>query len=76
MVWDKAMAWHLIEYRKEHPGDTVVVLAGVGHAWKRGIPEQVTRLAKIDSLSVLPVVPDQVEPDSVTERDADYVLLQ
>ncbi len=76
MVWDKAMAWHLIEYRKKHPGDTVVVLAGIGHAWKRGIPEQVARMSKIAFRSVLPVIPTQVDPDTVTEQDADYVLFQ
>jgi uncharacterized iron-regulated protein len=76
MVWDKSMAWHLIEYLKKHPGKTVIVLAGVGHAWKRGIPEQVSRLSKFTSTVILPLIPDQVEPDSVTPEDADFVVIR
>jgi uncharacterized iron-regulated protein len=75
MVWDKSMAWHLIEYLKKHPRKTVIVLAGVGHAWKRGIPEQVSRLSKYTSTVILPLIPDQVEPGSVTRQDADFVVL-
>lgn len=76
MVWDKSMAWKLIEYRKKHPGETMIVLSGVGHAWKRGIPEQVAEQASFTYKVVLPVIPGQIEPGSVSLRDADYVLLQ
>ncbi len=74
MVWDKSMAWHLIEYRKKHPGTTVIVLAGVGHAWKRGIPEQIARESTFTYKVIMPLVPDQIEQDSVTIQDADYVV--
>jgi uncharacterized iron-regulated protein len=77
MVWDKSMAWHLTEYLKENPDKTVIVLAGVGHAWKRGIPEQVSRLSnRYTSTVILPFIPDQVEPGNVTLQDADYVVLR
>ncbi len=76
MVWDKSMAWKLIEYRKKHPGRTMIVLSGVGHAWKRGIPEQVARQSSITYKVVLPVVPGQIERGSVSLHDADYVVLQ
>ena len=76
MVWDKTMAWRLVEYLNKHPGKTVIVLAGVGHAWKRGIPEQVAKLSKYKTSVIVPVIPDQVEPDSVTIHDADYVVLR
>ncbi|HUI46177.1 MAG TPA: ChaN family lipoprotein [Nitrospirota bacterium] len=75
MVWDKSMAANLIDYRKLHPSQTVVVLAGVGHAWKRGIPEQLTRDSKYTVKTALPLVPGQIEKDAVTVHDADYVLL-
>jgi uncharacterized iron-regulated protein len=75
MVWDKSMAWHLIAYRNKNPGRTVVVLAGVGHAWKRGIPEQVEMESKFTCRVILPLVPDQIEKETVTTRDADYLLL-
>ena len=75
MVWDKSMAWHLIDYRKNNPGKSVVVLAGVGHAWRRGIPEQVDMETKLTSRVILPLIPDQIERKSVTIKDADYVVL-
>jgi uncharacterized iron-regulated protein len=76
MVWDKSMAWKLIEYRKMHPGKTSIVLSGVGHAWKRGIPEQVAGQSSFTYKVVIPVIPGQIEPGSVSLRDADYVMLQ
>jgi len=75
MVWDKSMAWHVVEYLKKNPGKTVVVLAGVGHAWKRGIPEQVAMESSYSYRVVLPIIPDQIEKTTVTTKDADYVLL-
>ena len=75
MVWDKSMAWHLIAYVKKKPGRTVVVLAGVGHAWKRGIPEQMGLDSNFTYRVVLPLIPDQIDRETVTVKDADYVLL-
>jgi uncharacterized iron-regulated protein len=75
MVWDKSMAANLIDYRKHHPTGTVVVLAGVGHAWKRGIPEQLARDSRYIVKTALPLVPGQIEKTTVTEHDADYVIL-
>jgi uncharacterized iron-regulated protein len=76
MVWDKAMAWRLVEFLKKDPGRTVVVLAGVGHAWKRGIPGHVARLSPFTSRVIIPFIPDEIGMDSVTTHDGDYVMLQ
>ncbi len=76
MVWDKSMARHLVEYLKKNHAGTVVVLAGVGHAWKRGIPDQVASESKFTFRVILPLIPDQIEKKTVTTRDADYVLLE
>jgi len=75
MVRDKSMAWHLIAYGKKNPKRTMVVLAGVGHAWKRGVAEQVALESKLTIRSILPYLPGQVDRQSVTIRDADYLLL-
>jgi uncharacterized iron-regulated protein len=75
MVWDKSMAWNLLAYRKKNPNRTIVVLAGVGHAWKRGIAEQVDLESKLTVRSILPYLPGQVDQKSVTTGDADYLLL-
>ncbi len=76
MVWDKSMAWHVIRYRKDHPDRKVVVLAGVGHAWKRGMPEQLALDSHLNYRVILPLIPGQIEKKTVTTRDADYVLLE
>lgn len=75
MVRDKSMAWHLLAYRNKNPKRTMVVLAGIGHAWKRGVAEQVNLEAKLSVRSILPYLPGQIDQKSVTTRDADYVLL-
>ncbi len=77
LMWDKAMAKHLLEFLKKHPDKTVVVLAGNGHAWSKGIPEQIrTSSEKIRYRVILPQVPGHIEPREFTEGDADYILLQ
>jgi len=76
MVWDKSMAWKLIENHKKYPSITTIVLSGVGHAWKRGIPEQVAQQSSFTYKVVLPLIPGQIERNSVSLHDADYVVLQ
>ena len=76
MIWDKSMAWHLLGYLRQNPGRSVVVLAGIGHAWKRGIPEQMTDAgAKLNYRVVLPYIPGQVDRHTITAGDADYLVL-
>jgi len=53
------------------------VITGNGHAWKRGIPEQVRSLSeKTPVRVVLPHIPGHIEPAAVSHADADYILLQ
>ena len=61
MVWDKSMAWHLAGYLKKNPGKRMIVLAGVGHAWKRGISEQLPAESKLTYRVVLPVIPNEAD---------------
>ena len=75
MVWDKAMAWHVVEFLKKNPLRTVIVLAGLGHSWKRGIPEQVKRLSTFSYAAILPEMSGEIGIDTVTTDDADYVIL-
>jgi uncharacterized iron-regulated protein len=76
MVWDKAMAWNLMEFLKGNPQRTVVVLAGTGHSWKRAIPGQVERLSGPPYRVILPEVPGLINPRTVHSHDADYILLE
>lgn len=75
MVWDTSMAWHIIEYHRKNPGRVIVVLAGTGHAWKRGIPEQVRRQSGLSFKVILPEIPSRVERGKITTADADYIFL-
>lgn len=76
LVWDKAMAKHLVDFRKRNPDLAVVVLAGGGHAWKRGIPSQVRQLApELSFRVIMPLIDGKIEEQTVTTVDADYVLL-
>ena len=75
MVWDAVMAKNLIEYLDRHPKRSVVVLAGSGHAWKFGIPEQIRRHLDIPMRVVLPEIPGRISLDTVTSREADYLLI-
>jgi uncharacterized iron-regulated protein len=74
MVWDKSMAANLIAFMKENPGKKAVVLAGVGHAWRRGLPEQLSLLSGYRTQVILPVLPDQADLKNVSVADADYVF--
>jgi hypothetical protein len=53
----------------------VVVLAGSGHAWKHGIPEQVQRRQESTYRVLLPAIPGRLEPDNVTSDETDYLMI-
>jgi uncharacterized iron-regulated protein len=73
MVWDNAMAHNAIEYLDANPGSRLVILAGSGHSWKRGIPAQVKRLSRYSSSVILPES-DRVDVDKIDTKDADYII--
>jgi uncharacterized iron-regulated protein len=75
LFWDTAMAWNAIRFLKEHPQFTMVVLAGNGHAWKRGIPAQVVSRSPLPSRVVLPEIPGRLDRQTVRLDDADYLWL-
>ena len=75
MVWDVVMAKNLIEYLDRHPERTLVVLAGSGHAWKFGVPEQIRRHLDVPMRVVLPEIPGRIGMDTVTPQEADYLLI-
>jgi uncharacterized iron-regulated protein len=77
MLWNKTMAWNLVGYLKAHPGSTIAVITGTGHALKRGIPQQVTVLSeKTRYRVILPEIPGYIEPNNITSADADYIVLK
>jgi len=75
LLWDKIMAKNISDYLAANPDKKLVVLAGTGHAWKHGIPEQLKNNGEIGWRVILPEVPGQIQKGSVTFKDADYMLL-
>jgi uncharacterized iron-regulated protein len=76
LVWDTAMAIYALEYLKDHPQHTVVVLCGMIHAWKKAAPEQATREnAEVEQAVIQPAVKGRWTPQSVSKEDSDYLIL-
>ncbi len=76
MIWDKVMAWRLLDYAGKNTGATVVVLAGNGHSWKRGIPGQVKKSSNLSYKVILTELPEHTRGEATTTADADYVYLE
>ena len=69
------MAIHALRYLESNPALAMVILAGTGHAWKKGIPEQLRQYSSLPYAVILPQVSDHIDRGSVTTGDADYVIL-
>ena len=77
LLWDKSMAWYLLDYLNRNPKRVVVVITGLRHAWKRGIPSQVRQFSPKTRYAVLlPEVPGTVRLGGITPADADYIGLE
>jgi uncharacterized iron-regulated protein len=72
MVWDTTMAFFLLEYLEKNPDHTIVVLAGGGHAWKPGIPEQLRRQSD-HLLKVILLETKLLNKNNASLEDADYL---
>jgi len=73
LVWDKVMAHHVVEYLKRNPGTTVVVLSGLVHSWKKGIPRQVARESDYAYKVILPLTDDTAR-ETMNPDYIDYFL--
>jgi uncharacterized iron-regulated protein len=76
MVWDAAMAIHVLEYLDKNPGSRMVILAGSAHARKQAIPRQIATMRPDVTVSViLPVTGERSGQEKLTVEDADYVVM-
>ncbi len=76
LLWDTAMAWHAVEYLKNHPDRTLVILTGNNHAWKPGIPRHIASFSNFKVRVILPEESGRAHHGGVTERDADYLWIE
>ncbi len=75
LLWDTAMAANLVRFLEANPDHSVVVVTGSGHAWRRGIPEQVSRIRPFSTRVVVPELPRRLERAWATAGEADYLWL-
>lgn len=74
MLWDASMAKNLADYLERNPRRTVVVLAGNGHSWKHGIPEQLGLIGSFSHRVLLPETHGRTDLQTIGFEDADYLL--
>jgi len=75
LVWDKVMAIHAQRYLESNPDRVMIILAGTGHAWKKGIPDQIRQRSSLPYAVILPEVSDAIEKTTISTKDADYLVL-
>jgi len=75
LLWDEFMARRVDDFLTGNPEASLVVLAGGGHSWKKGIPSRLTEVTEKDYRVILPESGRQVTRGSVTAAEADYLWL-
>ena len=75
LVWDNVMAMNTLNYLEKNPDTVVVVLTGTGHARKGAIPRQIRKRSDVPHAVILPEVRGIVDPDTLSDKDADYIIL-
>ena len=75
LVWDNVMAINTLNYLEKNPDTVVVVLTGTGHARKGAIPRQIRSRSDVSHTVILPEVKGMVDPENISSKDADYLIL-
>ena len=75
MVWDTAMAVNTLEYLKQEPNSVVVLLAGAGHVQKGAVPRQIRDRSDLPYAVILPKIDGIIDKETVSVKDADYIML-
>lgn len=72
LLRNKVMAYRVSDYLKRNSGTVLVVVTGVGHAMRRGIPEELAGMNQLKTRIVMPVLHD-LASESLQKSDADYI---
>lgn len=73
-VRNSGMAINMTRYARKNPGGTMVVLTGIWHAVKYGIPDQLQHLgSELSYTVILPETP-QMDKTSASTSEADYLV--
>jgi len=74
-LWNMYMASQVINHLKRHPQQTMVVIAGAGHALKGGMPAEIGHASRLSCKVILPEF-SELTRKSVTVDDADYLIIE
>ncbi len=82
-AWDDTMAWRVVEYQKQHPGSTLVIIVGEFHAqYGGGLPDRLKARGVEDILVISQVntkgltdeeIQKQIQPDPEYGPRADWI---
>jgi uncharacterized iron-regulated protein len=75
LLWNRSMARHIAAFLARQPAKNMVVICGVGHALKRGIPAELQPEGSFSYRVILPEIPS-LAASRLTAEDADYLLLE
>lgn len=73
MLWNRNMGRQLAEFSARNPRHTVVALLGIGHALKKGVPDEITPQA--DRYRVILPEFSGLNRNNLNSQEADYLLL-
>jgi uncharacterized iron-regulated protein len=76
LVWDNVMAINAMDYLKSNPDRVMVLMTGVGHAFKLGIPAQIKKRSDLPHAVILPQTPGYISPEKMTTEDTDFLILK
>jgi hypothetical protein len=54
----------------------MVLLTGIGHALKLGIPAQIEKRSFLQHVVILPETPGYITPERMTLEDTDFLILR
>ncbi|GMQ75184.1 MAG: hypothetical protein BMS9Abin01_0429 [Gammaproteobacteria bacterium] len=74
LLWDEGMAERAARFLIERPESRLVVLAGMGHATRSGIPARLARRAPAGTISVV-LQGDSHDSPSFRKEDGDFILV-
>jgi uncharacterized iron-regulated protein len=70
------MAIHALAYLEDNPDFSMILLTGSGHAWKKGIPEQIRLRSSVPYTVLLPQTHGHEVAGTITYEEADYILFE
>lgn len=75
MVWDTAFAVYALDYLERNPDAVLVILTGAGHAQKGAVPRQIQVRSDLPRIVILPEVPGHIDAQTLSNKDADFIIL-